>query len=358
MFRRPVRSVTPLLTAILACASTLLGAALAEGAARALGLAPGLERVAVDSAASPFRLSDDPLLGYELKPSFRRTGEAVETSSRGLRDPERAVPKPQGVRRIALLGDSVAMGLYLESGAQTIAGRLEARLAADRVEVMNFGVKGYATQAEVRYFETRGAGLGTDLALVLFLRNDHRNFNGDVAQGFAYPRPAWTEAAFVRSHLFRLFAFRLDLWGFRAQLDPAYAEARNQAAFDDDNVDAGLRRLAELGRAQGFRAAVLVWPHFAREGPVDPEGLFEPGEPGRMKVETIAARHGLEVVRLSPLFASDLARRHAAGDTRDASALYTFDGMHPNPAGAEAAALLIHGLLRERPQWLGPPPLS
>jgi lysophospholipase L1-like esterase len=358
VFRRPVRSVTPLLTASLACASTLLAAGLGEGAVRAIGLAPGLDRVAVAGAESPFRLSDDPLLGYELKPSFRRAGEAVETNSRGLRDPERVTPKPAGVRRVALLGDSVAMGLYLESGAQTIAGRLEARLAADRVEVMNFGVKGYATQAEVRYFETRGAGLGTDLALVLFLRNDHRNFNGDVAQGFAYPRPAWTEAAFVRSHLFRLFAFRLDLWGFRAQLDPGYAEARNQAAFEDDNVEAGLRRLAELARAQGFRAAVLVWPHFAREGPVDPEGLFEPGQPDRMKVERAAARHGLEVVRLSTLFASDLARRQAAGETRDAAALYTFDGMHPNPTGTEAAAALIHSLLRERPEWLGAPPLS
>jgi hypothetical protein len=358
VFRRPVRFVTPSLTAALACASVLLAAAIGEGVVRATRLAPGLDRVAVDAEASPFRLSDDPVLGYELKPSFRRPGEAVETSSRGLRDPERAVPKPQGVRRIALLGDSVAMGLYLESGAQTIAGRLEARLMADRVEVMNFGVKGYATQAEVRYFETRGAGLGTDVALVLFLRNDHRNFNGDVAQGFAYPRPARTEAAFVRSHLFRLFAFRLDLWGFRAQLDPAYAEARNQAAFEDDNVDAGLRRLAELGRAQGFRAAVLVWPHFAREGPVDPEGLFEPGEPGRMKVETIAARHGLEAVRLSALFAADLARRREAGERRDAPELYTFDGMHPNPTGAEATAELIHALLRGRPAWLGPPPLS
>lgn len=345
--------------AILGLGATLVAVGLGEVVIRTTGLAPALDRVTTDAAASPFRLSADPVLGYELKPSFRHPdADGIETNSRGLRDPERVVPKPPGMRRIALLGDSVAMGLYLTSGAQTIAGRLEARLVADRVEVMNFGVKGYSTQAEVRYFETRGAGLGTDLALVLFLRNDHRNFNGDVAKGFAYPRPAWTQGLFLRSHLFRLAAFRLDLWGFRAQLDPEYAEARNLAAFEDDNVDAGLRRLAQLGREQGFRAAVLVWPHFAREGPVDPDGLFEPADPARMKVETIAARHGLEVVRLSKHFGADHARRAAAGETRDAQQFYTFDGMHPNPAGAAATAERIHALLRERPAWLGPPTLK
>lgn len=346
-------------SAFLALGSALVGLGLGEAAVRGAGLAPGVDRVTTDAAASPFRLAADPVLGYELKPSFGHPdADGIETSSRGLRDPERTVPKPPGVRRIALLGDSVAMGLYLTRGAQTIAGQLEARLAADRVEVMNFGVKGYCTQAEVRYFETRGAGLGTDLALVLFLRNDHRNFNGDVASGFGYPRPAWTQELFLRSHLFRLAALRLDLWSFRAQLDPEYAEARNLAAFEDDNVEAGLRRLAQLGREQGFRAAVLVWPHFAREGPVDPDGLFEPADPARMKVETIAARHGLEVVRLSRHFGADHARRTAAGETRDAQELYTFDGMHPNPDGAAASAELIHALLRERPAWLGPPALK
>ncbi|MCM2257451.1 MAG: SGNH/GDSL hydrolase family protein [Vicinamibacteria bacterium] len=346
-------------TAILALGATLVAAGLAEVAVRATGLAPAVDRVTTDAAASPFRLSSDPVLGYELKPSFSHPdADGIETNNRGLRDPERVVPKPDGVRRIALLGDSVAMGLYLTSGAQTIAGQLEARLADDRVEVLNFGVKGYCTQAEVRYFETRGAGLGTDLALVLFLRNDHRNFNGDVAQGFAYPRPAWTQGLFLRSHLFRLAAFRLDLWGFRAQLDPDYAEARNLAAFEDDNVDAGLRRLAQLAREQGFRAAVLVWPHFAREGPVDPDGLFAAADPTRMKVETIAARHGLEVVRLSKHFGADHERRAAAGEPRDAQELYTFDGMHPNAVGAAATAERIHELLRERPAWLGPPALQ
>lgn len=346
-------------TTLLALGAALVAAGLGEVAVRASGLAPGVDRVTTDAVASPFRLSDDPVLGYELKPSFRHPdADGIETNSRGLRDPERVVPKPGDVRRLALLGDSVAMGLYLTRGAQTIAGQLEARLAADRVEVMNFGVKGYCTQAEVRYFETRGAGLGTDLALVLFLRNDHRNFNGDVAKGFAYSRPAWTQGLFLRSHLFRLAAFRLDLWGFRAQLDPDYAEARNLAAFEDDNVDAGLRRLAQLGRERGFRAAVLVWPHFAREGPVDPDGLFEAADPARMKIETIATRHGLEVVRLSRHFGADHARRAASGETRDAQQLYTFDGMHPNPVGAAASAELIHTLLRERPAWLGPPALK
>lgn len=342
----------------LASASVFLGVLVSEAAVRVSGLAPAVSRIETDVPTSPFRRTSDPLLGYELKASFRHPdGDGIETNSRGLRDRERAVPKPAGTRRVALLGDSVVMGLFLASNGDTIPAQLERQLAPQGVEVLGFGVKGYCTQAEVRVFEKRGLDLGVDLALVVFVRDDHVNRNRDASRYFVRRRPAWAASVFHVSHLFRLLALRLDLWGIRADLDPAYARARNEAAFDRDNVDAGLRRLADLAAQRGFRAAVLVWPSFERR-PVDPDNLFEAGPGGSLRVEATAARHGIPVVRLSDRFRADLARRREGGERGDARRVYTFDGMHPNRTGAAAAAAIIHELLREHPEWLGAPRIT
>ncbi len=69
-----------------------------------------------------------------------------ETNSYGLRYPrELAVPKPEGVTRILVMGDSFTEGYYYED---TVARHLERRLAATfpmrRFEVINAGVSSYS----------------------------------------------------------------------------------------------------------------------------------------------------------------------------------------------------------------------
>lgn len=69
-----------------------------------------------------------------------------ETNSHGVRYPrELAVPKPQGVTRVLVMGDSFTEGYYHED---TVAGHLERRLAAAfpgrRFEAINAGVSSYS----------------------------------------------------------------------------------------------------------------------------------------------------------------------------------------------------------------------
>lgn len=348
-------------TALLAAASVSAGVLLCEAVVRIAGLAPRIDRVRLDDPASPFRMSENAVLGYEMRPGFRhQDADGIATNAFGLRGPDVSREKPAGVRRIAMLGDSVVMGLYIVDYAQTLPAQLEQRLGPDRAQVLNLGVKGYSTRAEVELLRVRGLALQPDLAIVVFLRNDHRNFNGDIAKGFAWSRPRWAEAAFLRSHLFRFAVLALDLFHFRAELDPEYDKGRHAAALeDDDNVEAGLRLLAALGREHGFRSLVAVWPEFVRGKIVDPHGLFEDESETRMKVETIAMQYQIPVVRLSPAFRADYARRRAAGETRNAQDLYTFDRMHPNPFGAAVAADILASMLRERVELLpglGAPP--
>lgn len=71
-------------------------------------------------------------------------GQAVDlsTNSFGMRWREVQLAKPQGVKRLAVLGDSFAYGSWASTPALTFPGVLERRLG-NRYEVLNFGVSGY-----------------------------------------------------------------------------------------------------------------------------------------------------------------------------------------------------------------------
>lgn len=338
-------------TALLATGSVVLGLALCELLVRLLGLAPGIDRIRPTDPASPFRMSEDPILGYELKPGFHGE-DGIETNSRGLRDLERPLAKAPGEKRIILLGDSVVMGLYLDRREYTIPAQLEALLPG--VEVLNFGVRGYSTLPEVELLRLKGLDYRPDLVIVIFLRNDHRNQNGDISKPFVRRRPRWAERLFVASHLFRLLALRTDLYHFRAELDPNYDEHRNQAAMGTDNVASGLDLLARLAHEYGFRTLVAVWPSFLPGGIVNPHGLFEDEGETRMKVETLAARRGIPTVRLSAYFRAQYRERRAVPgfSGEDPKDYYTADGMHPTKRGAAATAAILKQILEERPELL------
>jgi lysophospholipase L1-like esterase len=104
---------------------------------------------------------------YELDPS--RPG----ISPQATRDDAVAIPKPPGVVRILVLGDSIAYGSQVRR-ADAFPDRLEAALddRARRVEVVNAGVPGYGPWNEERWFAERGRAFEPDLVLVAVCLND------------------------------------------------------------------------------------------------------------------------------------------------------------------------------------------
>ena len=112
----------------------------------------------------------------------RVEGEAyVKVSSQGLRDREHALPKPPGVYRIAVLGDSYAEALQVgmeETFWWQLARRLEACgfQPGKRIEAVNFGVSGYGTAQELLTLRHRAWEYAPDLVLLAFFPgNDVRN---------------------------------------------------------------------------------------------------------------------------------------------------------------------------------------
>jgi hypothetical protein len=120
--------------------------------------------------------------GYSLKPGmegwYRREGAAfVRINSEGLRDREHSKPKPAGVLRVAVVGDSYAEAFQVEQD-KTFWSVLEKRLgdcpalAGRRVEVINFGVSGYGTAQELLTLREKVWDYSPDLVLLAVTTNN------------------------------------------------------------------------------------------------------------------------------------------------------------------------------------------
>jgi len=122
------------------------------------------------------RRTGDPRLRYELRPGSEVRAEVLyKVNAEGLRGRETTVAKPAGVRRVAVMGDSIAFG-YWVADEQGFARQLEAELRAapgvGRVEVLNFGVPGYNLEQELETLRTKALAFAPDVVVVLFCLND------------------------------------------------------------------------------------------------------------------------------------------------------------------------------------------
>ncbi len=116
-------------------------------------------------------------LRYELRPGFagRAFGAEVRINSHGMRSPERPAAKPAGVRRVFVLGDSVAFGHGVTQDA-AFPALLETMLSeaatSGRVEVINAAVPGYNSVQQAIVLREKGPAWQPDAVLVAAVVND------------------------------------------------------------------------------------------------------------------------------------------------------------------------------------------
>jgi len=134
----------------------------------------------------------DPLLGWSLRPGAGawEADEGVAWSkinSHGFRDRDRALIKPRGVYRVAVLGDSYTEARQVDMN-KTFTALSEVELkrrhcfGESNVEVLNFGVPGYGTGQELLLLRERVWKFSPDMiVLQVFTGNDifnnHRALN-------------------------------------------------------------------------------------------------------------------------------------------------------------------------------------
>ena len=102
----------------------------------------------------------------------------IKINSKGLRDREYNYNKPDGIKRIIVLGDSQTEGWGVEDG-ERFTEVLEDSLLKD-VQVINMGVWSYGNDQELLTLKNEGVKYNPDLVIVAFSCNDIvDNMNSD-----------------------------------------------------------------------------------------------------------------------------------------------------------------------------------
>lgn len=156
----------------------------------------------------------------------------LRVNSQGLRaDHELAIPKPEGLMRIALLGDSFFMG-YEATLEESFAGQIESQLAAKgvRAEIVNLSVSGFGTAESLIALESRGLPFEPDLVVLEWHSTDstdnlrsglyHLDANGELVRG----NPSYLPAIATRERLMRIPGYALLI-----QHSHLYAALRERA---------------------------------------------------------------------------------------------------------------------------------
>jgi GDSL-like Lipase/Acylhydrolase family len=164
-----------------------------------------------------------------------------EVSAQALRDRVFTIPKPAGVFRVLVLGDSVSYGVNVPL-ADAFPKVLERRLAGrqQRVEVVNAGVLGYTPYNELQYYLARGRLFQPDVVLVAFCMNDvvdpELHWSGTPREVPEVPPEAIPNPEYHRTHVQRLLGPSLPLIGRRSYLLRRVAELsdpRRRREWDD-----------------------------------------------------------------------------------------------------------------------------
>ena len=298
--------------------------------------------------------NDDPHLPYTLRPGLRTLmrGIPVDVNAFGLRGPEVAPQPAPGTHRVLALGDSATFGerLRVEEAFPAVLERELAARSAARWEVLNAGVQGYNTEAELAFLRARGLVLRPETVVVGFNLNDFDYvpvigplgiLTHDRAARVARWSPAnvsefyvalrWlvitrgrllgadpaTPATFTPTPGDRFLAFDRAISAYRKSYYERPKDDRWPVLVD------ALHGLADEARANGLRLVVAIIPDGDQV-----EGGAPPFVP-QTKLLAVCRDDGLDCLDLWNAFA-------AAGGAD----LY-FDIMHPNAAGQRVIARVV-----------------
>lgn len=139
----------------------------------------------------------DPALGWRGRPNLDcvlNEGHftiRISQNSRGFRDGEHSVEKPQGVARVLCCGDSFTWGWGVEQD-QIYTAVLERRYAhaGAAVEVLNAGVGGYSTDQLLLYLLDEGFSYSPDYVVYQAAWNDVRDNPRTIVEAI-YHKPAF-----------------------------------------------------------------------------------------------------------------------------------------------------------------------
>jgi len=239
--------------------------------------------------------------GYAPVRTDRRDRRPI--NSKGYRDFERAIPKPDGVRRAVCIGDSFTWGvsvLFDDAWPQRVERTLS-RERGERWEVVNLAEPGLNAVQEASRLLSEGLAYEPDVVIVAYVLNDSEDETAAEARRAA----DWVEeqrrgpsVSFLdRSALARLVRTRVGatvenrrrIEGFRSMYADDYAGWATARR--------ALKAMGGMCRERGVPLVVAIFPLFGN--PLDDRYPFADVH---AKVAQAAAEAGARVVDLLPAF--------------------------------------------------------
>jgi lysophospholipase L1-like esterase len=316
---------------------------LAEGAVRILDLAPKVEEI----SAKGLVFSTNPDLRYTLKPGgiLESLNTRITINDDGYRGKIYNPDKSEAdVVRILCLGDSIALGLYLED-EETFCSQLETRLNKEKLfgkiwEVINFGVPGYNTINEIELLKVKGLKYEPDLVILQYCFNDHGNksdldtrLRGTLVEHHRLIGLLMNPALSIlsRSKLFLLGAvgfksLKIDLESKRKWWIPG------DYVYEGDFFVKGLEKFKDLSAENGFLPLAVIFPYF------EPEESFSEYTWNYDRVINQCRENGVPSINLLDYF-----KREYSGEKPYPK--FHIDKVHPTAYGNRVAAEAIFSYL-------------
>jgi lysophospholipase L1-like esterase len=243
--------------------------------------------------AGVFEEVDDPVRRYAMRPgaSTEVDGWRFRVSVHRSRGPDFPSAKPAGEKRMLLLGDSFAFGMWCDEDA-TLVGHLARMASAREAELgtgvawrpVDLGVPGYHTGQQLLALEQDGLALEPDVVVLYFNTNDiaREGFFFDEELGLRndhLPLPTALRRLLWESHLYG-FIVRQHYLALKevpaAAFDPrvpwAHVRADNQAATRE-----ALAQIARVCRERGIALFLVNQPLWTWCGAArDPEWPVRP----------------------------------------------------------------------------------
>lgn len=193
---------------------------------------------------------------YELKPGLDTVFKLVPfiTNSRGLRDKEYSLEKPQGTYRVAVIGGSFTMGSGVDI-EETFHSRLEERLNEEpgelNYEFINFGVAGYTMGNKLSVLEHKVLEYDPDLVLFIL---DGSQFVDDKVRTFT---PRVEKFSFFTSYSYKLLR-KLKILPGKSKSAVIFTRRHMRRLFI---LDHALFEVAQFSEERGIPVSIVVLDH-------------------------------------------------------------------------------------------------
>ncbi len=188
-------------------------------------------------------------------------------NSVGCRDAEWQRAKPEGVRRIAFVGDSFAYGWGIEKVERRFADIVGSKLPRGTAEVMNVAKPGWGTADQIEPIADMIEVYGVDEVVLCLVPNDIEKAIpvSDEFNPTKPPEPRWfnPETSCLADYLYRRIVLprRPTVRGYHDWLAAAYADDAIWRRYQEQ-----LGRIIDICRQRDVTLRVVILPFLATGG--------------------------------------------------------------------------------------------